>query len=83
MQIESPSTSGIQTETSVELGFSLGEVMAAKAMVRTLIRRGLRKGPVDLLVIGDLDYERWLEEDAIRWLREKKAERQKPVAEIH
>lgn len=66
----------------VELGYSLGDVMAAKCTVRTLIRRGLRKGPVELLVIGELDYDRWLEEDALRWLKEQKERRMQPVAEI-
>lgn len=83
MQIELPFTSGIPDETNVvELSFSLGEVMAAKCVVRTLIRRGLRAGPVELLTIGDVAYDRWLEEDAIRYLKEQKERRLQPVAVV-
>jgi hypothetical protein len=47
-----------------------------------LVRRGLRKGPSDLLVLPDYILEQWYDEDALRYLRENKERQQAPVAEI-
>ena len=56
--------------------------MAAKAVVRRLVKMGLRKPPNELLLIDDLMYEHWLEGEAVRYLQEQKAARQRVVAEI-
>lgn len=70
------------TTPDVSTGFSRLDLAVAKVVVRKLIKAGVRKGPSDLLVIEDLAYEQWLEEEAVVYLREQKARRQAVVAEI-
>lgn len=60
---------------SVELDFSIEDLLVAKITVRELIRRGARKGPSDLLMLPDHLIEQWYEEDARRFLQENKARR--------
>ena len=43
--------------------------------VREEVARGVRKGPSDLLVLSDLVYESWLDDEAVKWLTERQQER--------
>lgn len=56
--------------------------MAAKVMVKLLVKSGVRKGPSDLLVLPDHLIEEWYNDDAVRYLQEQKERRSKPVAEL-
>lgn len=56
--------------SDVRVGFSRWDIAVAKVMVRRLIEAGARKGPSDLLLIEGWMYDRWLEEDAVAFLRQ-------------
>jgi hypothetical protein len=47
------------------------DVQVAKVVVRRLVRNGWRKGPTDLLLISDHEYDQWLEHEARSWLKEQ------------
>lgn len=67
---------------AVDLGWPLQDIMAAKVMVKRLVGAGYRKGPPDMMILPAHVVEDWFTEDAVRYLKEQKAARSKPVAEI-
>lgn len=67
---------------SVELGFSKQDIQVARAVVRLLVKNGVRKGPSELLVMEDYVLDRWWTEEAIEFLKEQKAARQACIAVI-
>jgi hypothetical protein len=54
----------------------------ARMLVRQYVAKGLRKGPSDLLVLDESAYNKWLNEEALVYLREQKARQQAIIAEI-
>lgn len=74
MPTESQFTSG--AERNISLGFPFADILAAKAVVRRLVKMGERKPPNELLIISDSYYEQWLMDEAVKWLQEQKALRQ-------
>lgn len=86
MQTELQSTSGTPNEAAepkhfsfrpdrVEVGFPRMDLRIARMAVREEVARGVRKGPSDLLVLSDLVYESWLDDEAVKWLTERQQER--------
>lgn len=76
------SSMSLSSTPSVKLGFSELDIAVAKVVVKRLVANGHRKGPSELLVLEPWQLETWWREDAIAFLQEQKAERQKVVAVI-
>jgi len=55
--------------------------MAAKVLVKRLVGAGLRPGPAaGLLVLPRHEVEMWFDKEAVKFLKEQKEARQRPIA---
>lgn len=79
--MRSQSTSSTQDE-GIALGFSRADIATAKVVVKMQVGKGLRKAPTDALILPRHHVEEWFNEEAVKFLKEQKAARQRPVAEI-
>ena len=65
-----------------KLGFSELDIAVATVVVKRMIVNGTRKGPTNMLLVPPSALAEWYREDAISFLRDQKAWRQRVVAEI-
>ena len=75
--VQEVKTSSLSTSiTPSTNGFSRLDIAVARVAVKKMIKKGVRKGPSDYLLLFDSEVEKWFDEEAIRYLEENLKKRQ-------